>query len=114
MEELVRQLKALADPSRLRVAHLLSRGELTVSELVHVLGQSQPRVSRHLKLLTDANLAERMPEGAFVFYRLTGQGAGKRLAALIAEFVPESDPSFRRDLERLEAVKAARAAFASP
>jgi len=112
MEELVRQLKALADPSRLRVAHLLSRGELTVSELVHILGQSQPRVSRHLKLLTDANLAERMPEGAFVFYRLTGQGAGKRLAALISEFVPDSDPSFRRDLERLEAVKAARAAEA--
>ncbi|WP_421790836.1 ArsR/SmtB family transcription factor [Hyphobacterium sp.] len=112
MDDLVAQLKALAEPTRLRIASLLARGELTVSELVQVLGQSQPRVSRHLKLLTAAGLVERLPEGAFVFYRLVASGPGYRLANVIGEMSPPDDPVLKRDLARLESVKTARAAAA--
>ncbi|MHA6287240.1 ArsR/SmtB family transcription factor [Maricaulis sp. CAU 1757] len=109
MDTLVTQLKALAEPTRLRMVALLSRGELTVSELVQVLGQSQPRVSRHLKLLTDAGLAERLPEGAYVFYRLTDAGGGRRLAQMANDLVPEDDPVLTRDVSRLDAIKQSRA-----
>lgn len=109
MDALVTQLKALAEPTRLRIIALLSRGELTVSELVSILGQSQPRVSRHLKLLTDAGLAERLPEGAYVFYRLTDAGGGRKLAQMANELVPEDDAVLTRDVSRLEAIKQARA-----
>jgi len=112
MEHLIGQLKALAEPTRLRVATLLALGELTVSELVQVLGQSQPRVSRHLKLLTDAGLVERQPEGAFVFYRLVSAGPGQRIANVIGDLTPPDDPVLKRDLDRLASVKAARAAAA--
>ena len=108
MDTLVSQLKALAEPTRLRVVALLARGELTVSELVQILGQSQPRVSRHLKLLTDAGLAERMPEGAFVFYRLSEKGPERRLAEVVGELAPIDDPVLSRDLRRLESIKQAR------
>lgn len=109
MDALVAQLKALAEPSRLRIVALLARGELTVSELVQILGQSQPRVSRHLKLLTEAGLAERLPEGAYVFYRLTESGGGRQLSELVRELVPERDPVLNRDAGRLESIKHARA-----
>lgn len=112
MESLVAQLKALAEPTRLRIAVLLSRGELTVSELVQILGQSQPRVSRHLKLLSDAGLAVRLPQGSFVYYRLADSGPGKRLARVIGELASPEDPILRRDVERLESVKEARAVAA--
>lgn len=67
--------KALADPTRLRIARLLSAMELAVGELAQVLGQSQPRVSRHVGILCDAGLAERRREGSWVFLRSAG-GAG--------------------------------------
>ena len=63
--------KALADPTRLRIARLLSTMELAVGELAQVLGQSQPRVSRHVGILCDAGLAERQREGSWVFLRAT-------------------------------------------
>ncbi len=63
-------LKALSDPTRLRIVALLHESELTVSDLVDVLGQSQPRLSRHLKLLCEAGLASRSSEGAFAYFRL--------------------------------------------
>ncbi|MBR9826708.1 MAG: metalloregulator ArsR/SmtB family transcription factor [Alphaproteobacteria bacterium] len=109
MDSLVTQLKALAEPTRLRVVVMLARGELTVSELVSILGQSQPRVSRHLKLLTDAGLAERLPEGAYVFYRLSDSGGGRRLSELVNEMVEPGDPIISRDIARLEMTKAQRA-----
>lgn len=109
MDALVSQLKALAEPTRLRIVALLSRGELTVSELVQILGQSQPRVSRHLKLLTEAGLAERLPEGAYVFYRLTDAGGGRRLAQMTHDLLPDNDAVISRDASRLDAIKQARA-----
>lgn len=108
MDDLVSILRAAAEPTRLRITLLLSRGELTVSELVLVLGQSQPRVSRHLKLMTDAGLAERSPEGAHVYYRLVSRGLAKEVAKLISGFLPNDDPVARRDELRLSEVKDAR------
>lgn len=110
MDRLVSVLKAIGEPTRLRILTLLARGELTVSELVQVLGQSQPRVSRHLKLLTESGVVERQPEGAWVFYRLADDAPpARQVAAAVIASIPRDDGVVRRDLERLEAVKAARA-----
>ncbi|MGD2131729.1 MAG: metalloregulator ArsR/SmtB family transcription factor [Maricaulaceae bacterium] len=110
IDDIVAVLKAAGEPTRLRILALLARGELTVSELVQLLGQSQPRVSRHLKLLAEAGLIERLPEGAWVFYRLAdGQGGVRRLADAAVHLAGRDDPAVARDLERLEAVKTARA-----
>jgi len=116
MERLLAGLRAAAEPTRLRILALCAEGELTVSELTQVLGQSQPRVSRHLKLLCDAGLLDRFPEGHWVFYRLgdrpeIGQRAG--LARLLTEMVPENDPQLALDAGRLKAVKQARAEAAA-
>lgn len=66
LDQMVDVLKAVAEPSRLRILALLARGDLTVSDLTTILGQSQPRVSRHLKLLAEADLIDRYQEGAYV------------------------------------------------
>src|ERR1700751_1149532 len=69
--DLLAALRAVAEATRLRLLVLCSKGELTVSELAQILGQSQPRVSRHLKLLCDAGLLDRFREGSWVFYRVS-------------------------------------------
>src|SRR3569832_2922951 len=71
LDTMVDTLKAAAESSRLRILVLLSRGDLTVSDLTEILGQSQPRVSRHLKLLLDAGLIGRYQEGSWAFFRLS-------------------------------------------
>jgi ubiquinone/menaquinone biosynthesis C-methylase UbiE/DNA-binding transcriptional ArsR family regulator len=91
---------------------ILALGELTVSELTQVLLQSQPRISRHLKLLADAGLIVRYPEGSWVFYRLDESAAlGDLLAEIIAS-LPDGDHELQRDRERLAEVRAERAARA--
>jgi ubiquinone/menaquinone biosynthesis C-methylase UbiE len=107
-QDLLSKLKALAEPTRLRIVSLLARGEMTVSEIMQVLGQSQPRVSRHLKLLADAGLCERFPEGGWVFYRLVRSGSVSRLAAVIEEFTDTADPQVQRDRQRLAEIKRLR------
>jgi SAM-dependent methyltransferase len=103
-------LRAAAEPTRLRLLALCAEGELTVSELVQILGQSQPRVSRHLKLLCDAGLLARLPEGSWVFYRLAeGGGHANGLVRQIADLIPRDDALLARDRERLAAVRASRA-----
>ena len=105
---------SLADPTRLRILMLLRAMELSVGEIAQVLGQSQPRVSRHVKILIDADLAERRKEGSWVFVSL---GARARLEPLFqlldrwAELDGE-DPRLPADAERLAAVRAERAAAA--
>src|SRR5690606_35103481 len=69
-EQLLTALRAVAEPSRLRLLFIISHGEFNVTELTQILGQSQPRVSRHLKLLGDARLIERHREGSWVLFRL--------------------------------------------
>ena len=109
MDQLLAGLRAAAEPTRLRLLAVLARTELTVSELTQVLGQSQPRVSRHLKLLCDAGLLNRFQEGTWVFYRLADAGAGAELARSIVKRISEGDEHLQRDFQRLEAVRRARA-----
>src|ERR1700749_3095876 len=80
MEHLLAALRAVAEPTRLRLVVLCARGELTVSELTQILAQSQPRVSRHLKLLCEAGLLDRFREGSWVFYRVSAGNAASALA----------------------------------
>src|SRR5665213_3539011 len=84
MDRLVSMLRAAGDPTRLRLLLLLRQAELTVSELIEIVGQSQPRVSRHLKLLGEAGLLERFKEGSWVFYRAADRGEGADLGAAIS------------------------------
>ena len=99
----VAALKALAEPTRLRILILLSRGELNVKDLTRVLGQSQPRISRHLRLLADAGLVERAPEGSWVYFRLTERGPGGDVARQMLAAVDPADPVLARDRRRAEA-----------
>jgi ubiquinone/menaquinone biosynthesis C-methylase UbiE/DNA-binding transcriptional ArsR family regulator len=105
-------LKAAGEETRLRVLALLAEAELTVSDLTDILRQSQPRISRHLRLLAEGGLVERFREGSWAFFRL-GERSGS--AALVREVIAHLDPDdpvIARDRERLAAVRAARAAAA--
>jgi len=108
MEPLLLALKAAAEPTRLRLLALCAHGELTVSELTHILGQSQPRVSRHLKLLCDAGLLDRFREGTFAYFRLAQRGGMAELARTLVDMVGEADPVLALDLERFDAIRRAR------
>ena len=102
-------LKAAGEATRLRVLALVAEAELTVSDLTDILRQSQPRISRHLKLLVEAGLIERFREGAWAFFRLAeGDGSAELARALVARLDPR-DPIVMRDRERLSAVRRARA-----
>jgi len=91
---------------------LIAEAELTVSDLTAILRQSQPRLSRHLRLLAEAGLVQRYREGSWAFFRLGERGSVADIArALIARLDPD-DPTIARDRERLAAVRAARAAAA--
>ena len=103
--ELVTALKAAAEPTRLRILVLLKSGELNVKDLMQILRQSQPRLSRHLKLLFEAGLVERFREGSWVYFRLSEQTRFGELAGLLTEIADAEDPDMARDRERLEAVK---------
>ena len=106
--------RALADATRLRILALLRTMELSVGELAQVLGQSQPRVSRHVKILCDANLAERRKEGSWVFVALgSGATVAPVLGALDAWAAIEPDHWAVADAARLAAVRADRAASAA-
>jgi ubiquinone/menaquinone biosynthesis C-methylase UbiE len=113
MEHLLAALRAVAEPTRLRLVLLCARGELTVSELTHILGQSQPRVSRHLKLLCEAGLLDRFREGSWVFYRLSQSSPAGALARQLVAACGEADPTITLDLQRLSAIKQQRADRAS-
>lgn len=102
-------LRAAGEQTRLRALALLTEGELAVGELAQALAQSQPRVSRHLKLLTEAGLVERAPEGAWVFYRLPRAHTTERQFAEAAlGMLDPSDPILVRDAERLNQIRATR------
>jgi len=108
LDSLVDTLKAAAESSRLRILALLSRGDLTVSDLTDILNQSQPRVSRHLKLLLEAGLIERYQEGSWAFFRVTDSDAARDFVQGLVSRVHDGDPQVERDLERLAAVKRRR------
>lgn len=111
--QLLDGLRAAGESTRLRLIALLAEGELTVGEIAEALGQSQPRVSRHLKLLADGSLIERLPEGSWVFYRLAHDGEGGRLVQALLALLPASDVGLDRDRRRLALIRARRAKAAS-
>ena len=111
--------KALADPTRLRIARLLSAMELAVGELAQVLGQSQPRVSRHIGILCDAGLAERRREGSWVFLRSVGGDEASPVIAALDQMLAVAEreyPDFAAlcadDRNKLAAIRSAREASA--
>jgi ArsR family transcriptional regulator len=110
--ELIEALKAAGDPTRLRLLMLCRRCELSVSELTWIIGQSQPRVSRHLKVLCDAGLLNRYAEGTWVMYRLALQGGVAPLGRLIDELLDIEEGETSEILERLEEVRNRRRAVA--
>jgi len=113
LDGVLSSLRAAADMSRLRLLLLCAQGEWTVSELTQILGQSQPRVSRHLKLLADAGLLERIPEGSWVFYRRSQTGPGARMARNLCRMMPPDDPIVTLDRQRLAAIREMRRAQAT-
>ncbi len=112
MEKLLTELRAVAESTRLRLLALLGESELTVTELTQILGQSQPRISRHLKLMCEAGLIERFREGTWAFYRLSEE-AEIGLAGRIMELLADTNGTLALDRQRLEAVKKARAEAAA-
>jgi ubiquinone/menaquinone biosynthesis C-methylase UbiE len=108
MDALLRGLRAVGEGSRLRLLHLLAQGELNVTELTQILGQSQPRISRHLKLMCDAGLLDRYREGSWVLFRLRDSGPGASLARTVVGLLPSDGPQLQRDVEQLKAVRETR------
>jgi ArsR family transcriptional regulator len=106
--DMVGMLRAAGEHTRLRLLALLADGEQSVKDLTEILGQSQPRVSRHLKLLADAGLVDRNPEGAWAYYGLSSNGTGGALARWLIGRLAEDDPDRTRDHGRLEAVRTAQ------
>src|SRR5258707_15894089 len=102
-------LKAAGEGTRLRILALIAEGELTVSDLTEILRQSQPRISRHLKLLVDAGLVERFREGSWAFFRLGEHGGSAALARELISRLDAGDATIARDRARLAAVRAERA-----
>jgi ArsR family transcriptional regulator len=111
-DEAVDALRAAGEPTRLRILALLAVEELSVMELGRILDQSQPRVSRHLKLMTEAGLIERFPDGAWVFYRLPDHGARRLLIDAVLDLL-NGEGTSERDFQRLERVRAEREAEAA-
>ena len=113
LDDLLGGLRAVGEATRLRILALCAEGDLTVGDLTQILGQSQPRVSRHLKLLCEAGVLERLPEGTAVFHRLADRGAGSALAQQVVKLLPRDDATLLLDRKRLDAIRAERAASAA-
>lgn len=107
-DDAVAVLRAVGEPTRLRLLALAAEAELTVTDMVDILGQSQPRISRHLKLLLEAGLVERVKEGSWAFFRASGEGAGARAVEALVTLVDPTDPILTSDRERLAEVRAKR------
>ena len=113
MEALLAGLRAAGEPTRLRLLALCAHAELSVTELTNILAQSQPRVSRHLKLLVEAGLLSRFREGSQVFYRLAEQDSSGHLARTLIDLLPLEDAELSRDLMRLEKIRQKKSAIAA-
>src|ERR1700735_3546438 len=105
MDRLLAMLRAAGDSTRLRLLLILREAELTVSELTQIVGQSQPRVSRHLKLLCDAGLLDRFKEGSWVFYRAADRGDGAELGTVLASLAQKHGESREADRRKLTQIR---------
>jgi ArsR family transcriptional regulator len=115
LDGILNVFRAIGEETRLRIMALLLRGELTVSEITQILGQSQPRVSRHLKILTDAGLVDKFREGSWMFYRVTAPTpeASDAIRGAIAALNASGDRVIARDGDRFEQSRQARASAAA-
>ena len=119
MEKLLQAMRAVAEPTRLRILNLVAHSELTVSDLVGLLSQSQPRLSRHLKLLVEGSVLERHQEGSWARYRLSGstglsdENIAADFAGAVLDLLPHDDTVLARDLERLDRLRQKRDAEAA-
>ncbi|RCL00693.1 MAG: ArsR family transcriptional regulator [Candidatus Tokpelaia sp. JSC189] len=113
LDPMVDILKAVAELTRLRILVLLSEGDLTVSDLMTILGQSQPRVSRHLRLLQEALLIDRYQEGAWAYFRLSENALRTNIVHFIIEKLNRNDVLLDHDLDRLRQVKLQRQEYAT-
>ena len=113
LEALVGALRAAGEDTRIRILALLAEGELTVSDLTDILGQSQPRVSRHLKLMVEAGLIQRSREGAWAFFTIADRDPAGGLVRALVQRIDSDDAVLRGDRDRLRAVRANRAEAAS-
>ena len=109
LDALLVGLRAAGEHTRLRILALCARSELSVSELVKILGQSQPRVSRHLKVMVESGLLERLPEGARVYFRVSDDATVSGLGQALVGLIPDSDACLNRDFSRLQQVRDVRA-----
>lgn len=108
LDPLLAGLKACADPTRLRLLALCARSELGQAELTEILGQSQPRVARHLKILCEAGLLNSFRERHRVLYRLARKGDGGRLVVTLLGQLPSGAPDLESDRQRLEELRGRR------
>jgi ubiquinone/menaquinone biosynthesis C-methylase UbiE/DNA-binding transcriptional ArsR family regulator len=106
-------MRAAGEPTRLRLLALLDKLDLTVSDLIAILDQSQPRISRHLKLLVEAGLAERFQEGAWAYFRTVDHGAARRFLDGVLKPIAEDDDVIAQDELRLNDIRATRASRAA-
>ncbi|MGO9170704.1 MAG: ArsR/SmtB family transcription factor [Rhodomicrobium sp.] len=111
-DDIVARLKAAAEPTRLRILRLLLSGEFNVKDLTQLLGQSQPRVSRHIRLLAEAGLIERHQEGSWVFVRGAADPSIREFANTAIAMIAPDDPLVARDAGRAAQIRAKRAALA--
>ncbi len=109
LETVLVGLRAAAEGTRLRIVALLAEGELTVSELCKILGQTQPRVSRHLKLLCDAGLLDRHSEGTSAFYSPSRREPGRSIFDSVLTLVDHNDATLAADRQRLIRIRGERA-----
>jgi ArsR family transcriptional regulator len=105
-------LRAAAEPTRLRILALLTQGELSVKDLTRILNQSQPRISRHLKLMVEAGLIDRLRDGSWAYFQLVAHGDRGRLAEALLGSIDPLDPILDRDRARANMVKREREAAA--
>ncbi len=108
VEDTLTALRAVGETTRLRLIALLAESELTVKDATAILGQSQPRISRHLKLLAEADLIKRYPEGSWVYYRLADGPAGQLARDLVAR-ISTDDAVLAADQERFQGIRKAKA-----
>ena len=111
LDHVLNLFRAVGEETRLRIVALLRRGELTVTEITQILGQSQPRVSRHLKILADAGLVERHREGSWIFYRFASDPSDRVLMAVaiaLDGLNEATDRVIARDRERFQQSREAR------
>ncbi len=113
MDSILNALRATAEPTRLRLVVLCAESDLTVTELTGILGQSQPRISRHLRVLCEAGVLDRLREGSWVFFRPAHDGPGADVGRFLVDRLAADDPALALDRQRLDDVRRARAATAA-